>query len=301
MVLDYAFKNPNGVAKAAIGSRQTDAENWTLHVENTTAISTLTDQSVVTVTPPARTRHLMFGLWPRMGDEIPLSWARDSGGRTGGGNTTMDDDSKDWPVTDMWVGARWRVSSGKGQGNSRTVTASDPNTVTWSASLNPSGGSDNTPNDGSRYELIQRPLIANLQSDDVWRVTLDIASVTTSALTSMGAAERVSIRVRANGGASATTANVYLEVGINRQLWVASGNTVVINCADRTAYVMNGSTVVRDVTDWVRSYEFDGASFTGQTTDWFPIQPGSGTFYTQRVLGVAQHTTSIVLPTGWLG
>jgi hypothetical protein len=94
---------------------------------------------------------------------------------------------------------------------------------------------------------------------------------------------------------------VYLEVGVNRYLWVASGNTVVLNCDTQTAYVMNGSTVVKDVTDWVRAYEFDGASYTGQMADWFPIQPGSGTFYTQRVLGVARHTATVQMVTGYLG
>jgi hypothetical protein len=157
------------------------------------------------------------------------------------------------------------------------------------------------PNDGSRYEVVNPALIANLRTDDYFKVVLNIADIATSALTSLGAAERVSVRLRANGGASATTANVYLEVGVRRYLWVASGNTVVINTEAQTAYVMNGATVVKDVTDWVRAYEFDGASYTGQMADWFPIQPGAGTFYTQRVLGAATHATSISLITGYIG
>jgi outer membrane usher protein FimD/PapC len=64
---------------------------------------------------------------------------------------------------------------------------------------------------------------------------------------------------------------------------------------------MNGATVVKDVTDWVRAYEFDGASFTGIAPDWFPVQPGSGTFYTQRVSGAARHTATVQLVTGYLG
>jgi hypothetical protein len=302
--LDYAFKNPNGVAKAVIGSRQTDAENWTAHVENTTAYSTLTDIAIQDIAPPSRTHHLLFALWPRYGDEIPTSWARDSGGRSGGGYTTMDDDTKDW-VTDQWVNARWRVTSGKGQGQSRTVTSNDANTVTWSTVL-PSD--DVVPNDGSRYEVVQKALIANLQSDDTWVVTVDVSGITQGTVTSMGAAERVSVRVRANGGASATTSHVYLNVGVDaRYLWVANGNTVVVDCQAKTALVMNGSTVVRDVTDWVRAYEVladtptVGTTFTGKTPDWFAIQPGSGTFYTQRVLGAATHATEIVLRTGFLG
>ena len=115
---------------------------------------------------------------------------------------------------------RWRVTSGKGQGQSRTIIDNDANTLTWSTSL-PSN--DVIPNDGSRYEVVNPALIANLRSDDTWRVVLDISGVAVSALTSHGAAERVSVRVRANGGASATTANVYLEVGVNRYLWVDGG------------------------------------------------------------------------------
>jgi hypothetical protein len=296
--LDYAFKNPNGVARAVIASRQSQAEDWTLHVENNTVYSTLTDIGTQTITPVSETLYLMFGLWPPDNyDEIPTSWRRDSGGRSGGGYTTMDDDTKDWP-TDIWVGARWRVTSGKGQGQSRTIIDNDANTLTWTTSL-PSN--DVIPNDGSRYEVVNPALIANLQSDDLWRVTLDITGVAVSAITSHGAAERVSVRVRANGGASATTANVYIEVGVRRALWVTAGNTVVIDCEDQTAYVMNGSTVVKDVTDWVRAYEFDGASFTGIAPDWFPIQPGSGTFYTQRVSGAARHTATVQLVTGYLG
>jgi hypothetical protein len=295
---DYSFKNPNGVARAVMGSRQSQAEDWTLDVENSTAYSTLTDIGEQTITPVSETLFLMFGLWPRSGmDEIPTSWRRDSGGRSGGGYTTMDDDTKDW-VADQWVGARWRVTSGKGQGQSRTIIDNDANTLTWSTSL-PSN--DVIPNDGSRYEVVNPALIANLRSDDYFQVVLDITGVAVSALTSHGAAERVSVRVRANGGASATTANVYLEVGVNRALWVASGNTVVIDCEDQTAYVMNGATVVKDITDWVRAYEFDGSAYTGQMADWFPVQPGAGTLYTQRVSGAARHTATVVLPTGYLG
>jgi hypothetical protein len=295
---DYAFKNPNGVARAVFGSRQSQAEDWTLNDEDTDAYSTLTDVAEQTITPVSETLFLMFGLWPRSGmDEIPTSWRRDSGGRSGGGSTTMDDDTKDW-VADQWVGARWRVTSGKGQGQSRTVTDNDANTVTWSSAL-PSN--DVIPNDGSRYEVVNPPLIANLRSDDVWSVILDTSDISASSLTNHGAAERVSVRVRANGGASATTANVYLEIGVRRALWVTAGETVAIDCEDQTAYVMNGSTVVKDVTDWVRAYEFDGASFTGIAADWFPVQPGAGTFYTQRVSGAARHTATIVLPTGYLG
>jgi hypothetical protein len=281
-----------------MGSRQSQAEDWTLNIEDDDAYSTLTDIGEQTITPVSETLFLMFGMWPRSGmDEIPTSWRRDSGGRSGGGFTTMDDDTKDW-VADQWVGARWRVTSGKGQGQSRTIIDNDANTLTWSTSL-PSN--DVIPNDGSRYEVVNPALIANLQSDDYWRVVLDISGVTVSSLTSHGAAERVSVRIRANGGASATTANVYLEVGINRALWVASGNTVVIDCEDQTAYVMNGATVVKDVTDWVRAYEFDGASFTGQSADWFPVQPGAGTLYIQRVSGAARHTATVQLVTGYLG
>jgi hypothetical protein len=295
---DYAFKNPNGVARAVMASRQSQAEDWTLHVENNTAYSTLTDIGEQTVTPVSETLYLMFGLWPPDNyDEIPTSWRRDSGGRSGGGFTTMDDDTKDWPA-DIWVGARWRVTSGKGQGQSRTITDNDANTLTWTTSL-PSN--DVIPNDGSRYEVVNPPLIANLQTDDFFQIVLDISDITESSLTSHGAAERVSVRVRANGGASATTANVYLEVGVRRALWVTAGETVVIDCEDQTAYVMNGSTVVKDVTDWVRAYEFDGASFTGIAPDWFPIQPGAGTLYTQRVSGAARHTATVQLPTGYLG
>lgn len=134
-----------------------------------------------------------------------------------------------------------------------------------------------------------------------------MSGVTVSSLTSHGAAERVSLRLRANGGASATTANVYLEVGVSRYLWVAAGNTVVIDCEDKTAYVMNGATVVKDVTDWVRAYEVladtptPGTLYTGQTAAWLPVQPGAGTFYTQRVAGAATHQASVVLTTGYLG
>jgi len=301
---DYAWKNPNGVARAVFGSRQSQAEDWTLNDEDSDAYSTLTDIAEQTITPVSETLHLLFGVWPRADyEEIPTSWRRDSGGRSGGGYTTMDDDTKDW-VADQWVGARWRVSSGKGQGQSRTIIDSDANTLSWSSSL-PSD--DVVPNDGSRYEVVSPPLIANLRTDDYFRVVLSITDVVTSSLTSLGAAERVSLRVRANGGASATTANVYLEVGVRRYLWVASGNTVVIDCEDQTALVMNGSTVVKDVTDWVRAYEVIadtptvGTLFTGVSVDWFVIQPGAGTFYTQRVLGVARHTATVQLITGYLG
>jgi hypothetical protein len=290
--MDYALKNPNGVAKAVIGSRQTDSENWTLHVENTTAYSTLTDIAEQTITPPSGTKHLLFGLWPRMGDEIPASWARDAGGRSGGGSTTMDDDTKDW-INDQWIGARWRVTSGKGQGQSRTVTDNDANTIYWSTAL-PSN--DVIPNDGSRYEVVQKPLIANLQSDDTWVVVLNVSGITASSLTSHGAAERVSVRVGGTIGGVFT----YLEVGVNRYLWVTAGNTVVIDCEDQTAYVMNGSTVVKDVTDWVRAWEAV-SPYIGQVPDWLPIQPGSGTLVTQRAAGAARHTVTAVLRHGYLG
>jgi hypothetical protein len=301
---DYAWKNPNGVARAVMGSRQSQAEDWTLNLEDVSVHSTLTDIAETTITPVSETLHLLFGVWPLADyEEIPTSWRRDSGGRSGGGYTTMDDDTKTWP-DDIWIGARWRVTSGKGQGQSRTITDNDANTLIWSSAL-PSD--DVVPNDGSRYEVVNPALIANLRTDDYFKVVLSIADIATSALTSMGAAERVSLRVRANGGASATTSHVRLDVGVDRYLWVASGNTVVIDCTAQTALVMNGSTVVRDVTDWVRAYEAladtptVGTMFTGKTPDWFAIQPGAGTFYTQRVLGAATHATSIVLRTGYLG
>lgn len=296
---DYQFKNPNGVGKAIFASRGHTAESWTLHVEDTTIHATLTDIGEQNISFPVETRHLLFALWPAYGDAIPTSWAKDSGGRSGGGYTTLTDDSKTWK-TNQWVGARMRITSGKGQGISRTIISNDANTLTWSTAI---PTDDLVPNDGSRYEVVNPALIANIRSNDVWTVTLDVSKITVSAITSLGAAERVALRLRANGGATGTTPYVRIDVGADeRALWVSAGDTVEVNCDAQTAYVMNGSTVVKDVTDWVIPRELEAAGGTVfEDDDWLPIIPGSGNFYVQRTGGVATASTSVSMPAGYYG
>lgn len=297
--LDPRFKNPNGVGMLVVGGRQAQAEDWTRYLEYTTAQATLTQLSDTTHTLDSDTRHLLFAVWPAFEDEIPTSWAGDTGNRSGGGYTTMSDDSKDW-VPDQWVGATWRVTEGKGQGNQRTITDNDENTVTWTTAL-PGPADTNVPNDSSKYSIRQKPLIANAKASTVWRVQLDVSGLAVSAVTLLGAAERVSVQVRANGGASATTAHDLLTIGTGtRKLWVVSPQTVVVDTEAKTAYVMNGATVVRDVTDWVTAYEVGDDLTSVESATWLPLLPGDGTLYTNRTAGAARHTTSLVMQGGYL-
>lgn len=298
--LNPRFLNPNGVGMLVVGGRQAQAEDFTRYLEYTTIEQTLAQLADTKHTLDADTRHLLFALWPAFGDEIPTSWAGDTGNRSGGGNTTMSDDSKDW-VPDQWIGGTWRVTEGKGQGSQRTITDNDENSVTWTDSLNPLGGSTNTPNDSSKYAIRQKPLIANAKAGTIWQVALDISGLTVSAVSLLGAAQRVSVQVRANGGADGDDAHTLLTVGTgSRKLWVVDPQTVVIDTESKTAYVLSGSTVVKDVTDWVQSWEVDADGTALETADWFPIRPGEGTFYTNRTAGEARHAVSIEIKPGYL-
>jgi hypothetical protein len=132
-------------------------------------------------------------------------------------------------------------------------------------------------------------------------VVLDVTGITVGAVSALSTVERVAVQVRANGGATGATAHHGLTVGTgSRKLWVAPGQTVVLDTDAKTAYVLSGATVVKDVTAWVDAVETFDDGEEVDAEDWLAIRPGSGLLYTNRTGGANRHAVAVAFESGWI-
>lgn len=281
---DFQIKNPNGMAKGFLGAKEGAGADYEEILGYTTAHDTLTAISATTYTFPADTHHIAAGLLPRNDNEIPLSWAEDTGTLTGATSTTGTDATKNW-VSGQWVGAIALIVSGTGAGQARTITASTPTSftvATWTT----------TPDTTSRYQIRQKSNDATFRGDEQWRVIVDESTiVVASALSAEQTNYLLIARVGLDTDDIVNDPHAEIEVGIlegelginARRVFLGDGEELRIDCDRRQADVVDGTTGTVNRTlggGFVRAIDYlgidaeAGEPLRRLATDWLPITPG---------------------------
>lgn len=274
---DSLFKNPVPMAKGFFGSRESGAGDWERVLERTGEFDNLTADAVVrrTLSADVPQHHLVAALLPVDENEIPLSWARESGTSTGGGGTTLQDTNKAW-VPGQWKGATIRIiddsDTPTANNQRRTIIGNSDVLVTvdvaWTV----------TPGANAKYEIIAKRVAARLRSATTWEVEFDTTGVSIGPISAETTNYRVAMTLRVDGGTLAVPAPPYdqLRIGIaGRQMFLSPAEDIRIDCARRRAAIHNRTTgaKLRDLTEAVTA-ETITADGTRLATDWLALSPG---------------------------
>jgi hypothetical protein len=272
---NYKFMNPNGIAKAFFGARESGAEDWEAVFEDTGTYQTLQNSGIFDTTFTDDMRHLSMTVDPKDDDQLPTDWMKDAGTWTGGGLSTFFDDTKTWD-TDQWINARIRIVSGTGAGQVRTVSSNDSVHVVITANwtVNPS--------DDSRYEITNHRLVANVQTRDTQEIYFNTSSISVSAISAE--VDSYAIQTAFTLGSIAAPSNQYIEVSRNgRWILCTAAEELRIDGARRraTCHLSATGELMRDVSTGVVVEEiFGDESIAGGAgsllaPEWLVLQPGA--------------------------
>lgn len=275
---DYAFKNMNGICKAVFGARESGAEDWESIHERTTASDTLTAYATpIDIAFTDDMRHLMAVTLPINDEEVPVSWKRETGSRTGGGASTLTDDTKVW-ATNQWANGKVRIIAGTGVGQVRTVISNSTATLTIS-----SGATDwdPIPSGDSRFEVINKQLEARLWHHTLWEVRLNTSKITNSALSSdIFPSYSLKHNLQLAGGPDLVAPYQDIRIGMDdRYIHLAGTEELRIDGGARRAAIHTTATgaKVKDVSSavLVRTKETDGNFYL--SPEWLLVQPAPAT------------------------
>lgn len=297
---DGQFKNPNAMAKAFYGARLSASTEWGLAREILTANTALTAFAALQVTLPANTRQLVAALLPVDESLIPTDWARQTGNWTGGGLSSIQDDSKDW-ASGQWTNATVRLIAGIGAGASRTVASSGTNT------LNVTPNWPVQPDDTTKYEVINKKLVATLRSGDRWVMTFNTTNqiVTDAVLASPSEAFVIKGTIDSYATTGGGLPRDRIRIGVDKRILVLTSlEALIIDCDGRRAAIhdaLSGDRK-RDVTDMIRVETLDDqdpAAVARLATRWMPLPFGLST-----IKAANQNTFSwrlaVTITPGWL-
>jgi hypothetical protein len=264
---DWVFRNPNGIARAQFGARESGAEDWELFIDNADIYQTLTPQTPQDLTFTADMRHLIATLGPSNEEEIPVSLIRDQGSRTGGGTITLFDDSKSWQPG-QWRGAKVRIVDGTGAGQARTVQDNSSVALTLTSAWG------TIPSDDSRYEVVNKVLIATLRTGTTWQVRLSGTGLSVSAVageTAIFAQKRSFFLSQVE-----TLAFPYQEIRIGldgRRVFLTDTEELRIDGRSRRALIYQAGTNVLkgDATSGVRVNDVVSADTGYYAPEWLPV------------------------------
>lgn len=278
---DFLLKNPNGMAKGFLGAKEGAGADYEEILGDTTASDTLEPIAANTYAFPADTHHLAIGLLPRNDQEIPLSWAEDSGTATSATSTTLVDTTKLW-VADQWINAVVRIISGTGAGQARSITDSGPTSVTVSAWTT-------TPDTTSRYQIRQKSNDATFRGHEQWRLILDESDIVASAISAEADNFLFDLTLRLDADADDPTPDDQIVVGQDaRRLMLAATEELRIDGTTRRVAVHSVSTgaKLRDLGGgYVRAEHVPAVGAARLAGDWLPLTPDritlpNGTFDT---------------------
>lgn len=290
----YQFKNPNAICLAQFGFRESGAEDWEWFLEDSTDHAALTLSAVQDTTFVEDIRHLIATLQPANEEVIPVSWKRDTGSWTGGGLGTIFDDTKEW-ATDQWVGAKVTITAGTGIRQVRTVTSNTSVSLTITPNWN------KQPNDDSRFEVVNKKLVATLRGAYTWEVRLNTSKVTNTALSTTIVPNYALVRSLTLGGGPDGIAP-YQQVRISmdgRSVHLAGTEEVRINGETRRAgvYTTASGAFVRDITNAVRVQNIETDNQTYLAPEWMligptPTNPVSNPNFDSSITGWAQFVAN---------
>ena len=270
---NYQLKNPNGIGRGWFGCRESGAEDWELVTEQTAATDTLTAYSLLDYAFPNAIHHLIAAIGPRNEEAMPTTWIRDTGTRTSGGSVTFFDDSKEW-TAGQWVNATLRIISGKGQGQARKVISSGVD------QLNLASAWTVIPGDDSRYEVVNKVLVATLRALDTWEVRLDSSLIAVSAIGAEVTNYDIQGQIGLGGDPFGTGPAQVVTIGNagplgSRRVMTASGQEIRIDGRTRRAalYTMATGAFVRDVTSAVTVSTVDPVGGSKLALDWLVVPP----------------------------
>jgi hypothetical protein len=173
---DLQSKNPNSMAAIVATSRQENgAATWLHEYTNTTAYTTLTNVAIQNVTLEADSYGFGLFVIPNGTDEIGTGWAGDDGSATSATATTLTDTSKEW-IADQFIGGTVKIVSGVGAGASEAITDNGTNSITVAS------WSNGTPDDTSRYRIINKDYVATGRNHTYMHLTLDQSALVCSAV-----------------------------------------------------------------------------------------------------------------------
>lgn len=266
---DVAFKNPNAVGRAHVGYRESGSEDWEEAYNDATASNTLIASAVQDITFVSDIRHLAAYLSPFDDAVMPTAIIRDTGSRTGGGSSTLLDDSKEWP-TNIWTNGYVRITAGTGAGQSRTVTSNS------SVALGVSPNFTTIPSDDSRFEVRNKKLVATLRHNTIWEVRLNTGKVSQSAIGAQITNYSLIPEFHLGGGLTSTLPYQRVQIGSGaRVAFVASTEELRIDGARRRAgvYLTSSGGFLRDVTNAVLVMDRTETGATALAPEWLVVAP----------------------------
>jgi hypothetical protein len=266
---DVAFQNPNAISRAIVGYRESGAEDWEEAYSDGTAHATPTASGVQDITFTTDIRHLAAYLWPANDEVIPTSWIRDTGSRTGGGASTFQDNTKAW-ATNQWANGSIRIVSGKGAGQSRTISSNTSTTLTLSSNWNI------IPGDDARYEIRNQLLVATLRHNTIWEVRLNTSKIFQSAIGAQITNYSLTNLLFLGGGPDGVFPYQQIQLGANnRKIHVASTEELRIDGARRRAgiYLTSSGVFQRDASAAVSVKDAIVTNLSLLAPDWLLVPP----------------------------
>ena len=168
---DWQLKNPNSMALFAVVSRQENgATEWTHENEDTSASTSLSNKSIVTITLDADSFAVGMFLIPNGGDVIGDEWAGAEGTATGGSSTTLTDSTQEW-IADQFNGGWVKIISGDGAGQYVAITDTGTDSITVASWPN------GEPTEGSHYRIINRDYVATVRNHTYLHLALDPSDI----------------------------------------------------------------------------------------------------------------------------
>jgi hypothetical protein len=305
---DGQFKNPNGICTAIFGGREDETRDWTILREVTTVTDavTLTSFGVSGVVPQTGTKHLVAAVIPADEEAIGPDWQRITGTRTSGGtsasSTVTDGTLAGAYADDQFNEATLVITHGTGAGRRRAVTdyagSSGQFTIsgTWGVDLD----------DTSRFEVVNKRLVATLRTNTTWFMTLDYSELNLSALSAQALNYPANMTIRLDGGAGAVAPYWFLRIGQEeddeRALHMtATSRNIRVDCAERKAEIVdNSGDVISDVTAYVFAGYLRADGTVVAADEWLPMSPGAHTLYFRNE-AITIYDVDVELAEGYLG
>lgn len=273
---DWQLKNPNSMAMLAVVSRQENgATEWTHENEDTSASTTLSDKSIVTITLEDGSYGVGMFLIPNGGDVIGDEWVGAEGTATGGSSTTLTDSTQEW-IADQFNGGWVKIISGDGAGQYVAITDTGTNSITVASWPN------GEPTEGSHYRIINRDYVATARNHTYLHLELDPSDIEISAVSDETDAYVIyrDIVIDQNSDGDPYQRLVLSPDSSGRFIVLLADQSLVINGDEQRAYIADSATgaEIEDVPPpcyYVLDVLADGT--TRAAFNWLRVTPGDHT------------------------